>query len=167
MKKIGIFYGTTTGTAKEVAEEIAKNLGVKAEDIHDVAEAAPSAVSDYDTLVIGASTWGDGDLQEDMATWLDGVASLDLRGKEVAIFGTGDDSMSDTFCNSVGEIYRRLHDAHPDFIAPFNNDGYKYNHTESDVHGMIVGLCIDNVNHPADTPARVAAWCKEILAEAV
>ena len=162
MKKIGIFYGSTTGATLSVAEEIAKQLGVSPADVHDVASAAPSSVGDYDVLVIGASTWGAGDLQEDMATFLDGVSSLDLEGKEVAIFGCGDDSMSDTFCNSVGEIYHRTKAM---FIAPFNNDGYDYSHSESDVHGMIVGLCIDNVNHPDETPARIKAWVEEIKKE--
>ncbi len=165
MKKIGIFYGSTTGETKEVGKEIAAQLGVDGKDIHDVASTAPSAVADYDVLVIGASTWGDGDLQGDMATWLDGVAELDLRGKEVAIFGCGNEEMSETFCNGVGEIYHRLHDAHPDFIAPFNNDGYQYSHSESDVKGMIVGLCIDNVNHPEETPERIKKWCEIIKTE--
>ncbi|MDE6171339.1 MAG: flavodoxin domain-containing protein [Duncaniella sp.] len=165
MKKIGIFYGTTTGTAKEIAEYIAAELGVSESDINDVSQTAPSRVADYDVLVIGASTWGDGDLQEDMDTWLDGVGMLDLRDKEVAIFGCGDESMSDTFCNSVGKIYHRLHDAHPEFIAPFNNEGYDYNHSESDVKGMIVGLCIDNVNHDDETFSRVREWCSIIKSE--
>ncbi len=167
MKKIGIFYGSTTGTTLEVAQEIARQLGVNPEDVHDVAITAPSAVADYDVLILGASTWGAGDLQADMATFLDGLQALDLEGIEVAIFGCGDESMADTFCNSVGEIYHRLHDTHATFIAPFNNDGYHYSHTDSDVHGMIVGLCIDNVNHPDDTEGRVKAWCDAIKEELV
>ena len=61
MKKIGIFYGSTTGTTKDVAKKIGEQLGVKPEDIHDVASAAPSMVGDYDVIIIGASTWGDGE----------------------------------------------------------------------------------------------------------
>lgn len=167
MKRIGIFYGTTTGTTKDIAEMIGSELNVAENDIHDVATTSPSTVGDYDVLLIGASTWGDGDLQADMATWLDGVGALDLRGKEVAIFGCGDDSMSETFCNGVGEIYHRLHDAHPEFIAPFNNDGYEYSHSESDVKGMIVGLCIDNINHPDETLSRVREWCAIVKSEIV
>lgn len=167
MKKIGIFYGSTTGTTLEVAQAIARQLDVNPEDVHDVAITAPSKVGDYDVLILGASTWGSGDLQEDMATFLDGLQAVNLEGIEVAIFGCGDDSMSDTFCNSVGEIYHRLHDTRATFIAPFNNDGYTYKHSESDVHGMIVGLCIDNVNHTDDTESRVKAWCDAIKEEIV
>lgn len=165
MKKIGIFYGSTTGTTEDVAEGIAKRLGVDKKDIHNVADTAPSALGDYDVIVIGASTWNDGDLQEDMATFLDGAAALDLREKEVAIFGCGDEQMASTFCNSVGEIYHRLHDTHAMFIAPFENNPYTYEHSDSDVKGMIVGLCLDNVNHPEDTDARLDAWCEIIKEE--
>lgn len=165
MKKIGIFYGSTTGTTEEVALEIAKCLGVDKSDVHDVASAAPSDIDPYDVLILGASTWGAGELQEDMATFIDGLQTLDLREKMVAIFGCGDDQMADTFCNSVGEIYHRLHDTHAVFFAPFNNDGFTYKHSDSDVKGMIVGLCIDNTNHAADTPARVKEWCADIKAE--
>lgn len=54
MKKIGIFYGSTTGTTLEVAQIIAAELNVSRDNIHNVAETAPSAVGDYDVIVIGA-----------------------------------------------------------------------------------------------------------------
>ena len=165
MKKIGIFYGSTTGTTQEIAKEIAENLGVDMKDVHDVASTAPSAVADYDVLILGASTWGAGDMQEDMATFIDGLQSVVLNDKMVAIFGSGDEQRSDTFCNAVGEIYHRLHDTHAQFFAPFNNDGYHYSHSDSDVNGMIVGLCIDNTNHPDETSARIKEWCADIKTE--
>lgn len=165
MKKIGIFYGSTTGTTRRIAGKIAECLGVADADVHDVAKTAPSKVGDYDVLIFGASTWGPGDLQEDMDTFLNGVMNLDFRDKEVAIFGCGDETMSESFCNSVGEIYHKLHDTHAQFVGPFNNDGYVYRHSDSDVKGMIVGLCIDENNHPEETDARVKAWCDEIKRE--
>ena len=36
MKKIGVFYGSSTGTTEGVAETIGQKLGVAAADIHDV-----------------------------------------------------------------------------------------------------------------------------------
>lgn len=165
MKKIGIFYGSTTGSTAEVASEIAQRLGVDPKDVHNVADTAPSAVGDYDVLIIGASTWGAGDLQEDMATFIDGLKAIDLRQKEVAIFGLGDEEMDETFCNSVGEIYHRLHDTHAEFIAPFDNSDYRYDHSDADVKGMTVGLCLDNVNKPELTPIRLDAWCQKIKEE--
>ena len=38
MKKIGIFYGSTTGTTESVARIIAKKLGVSDENVHDASK---------------------------------------------------------------------------------------------------------------------------------
>lgn len=167
MSKTGIFYATTGGNTARVAKEIATRLGVGDKDIHDVAHTAPSAVGDYDVLIFGSPTSVAGDMQGDMETFVDAVSSLDLRDKMVAIFGLGDVNMTDSFCNAVGEIYHRLHDSHPMFFAPFDNSDYKYNHSDADVHGMTVGLCLDDDNYPELTPIRLDAWCEKIKEETV
>ena len=68
----------------------------------------PSKVGGYDVLVLGTSTWGDGDLEDDWFDFLAGLESLDLAGKKIALFGCGDETMDDTFCSGVGELYERL-----------------------------------------------------------
>ena len=45
LMKIGIFYGSTTGTTAEVAGKIAKVMGVESADVHNVADAAPDRKS--------------------------------------------------------------------------------------------------------------------------
>lgn len=162
MKKIGIFYGSTTGTTADVAEKIAARLGVADTDVHDVASVAPSAVAPYEVLVLGASTWGDGDMQDDMHDFIDGLAATALNDKKVALFGCGDDTMSDTFCNAVGEMFRALRRTGATFIGDFNADGYTYNHSDAEVDGKIVGLLIDNTNHESITDSRIRSWCDEI-----
>ena len=52
MRKIGIFYGSATGTTADVAKRIAALLGVDDSDVHDVADTAPSKVGGYDVLVL-------------------------------------------------------------------------------------------------------------------
>ena len=82
MKKIGIFYGSSTGMTAEVAEEIAKAMGVDTSDIHNIADSAPSDVEPYDVLIFGSSTWGSGELQDDWLDMVDGLEATDLSGKE-------------------------------------------------------------------------------------
>lgn len=108
MEKIGIFYGSTTGITESVAYRLAELMHVKKEDIHDVARSKPSEIGQYELLLLGSSTWGSGDLQDDWYDFLDGIETLDLKDKTIALFGCGDQSMSDTFCNAVGTIYHRL-----------------------------------------------------------
>lgn len=160
MKRIGIFYGSTTGTTEKIARKIASLLAVEPGDVHDVAHTAPSAVGGYDILVLGSSTWGDGALQDNWYDFLAGVSALDLRGKEVAIFGCGDETMTDTFCSAVGQIHDRLVNTGAKFIAPYNTVGYHFNHSGAVPENAVEaeGLLIDEVNHPELTATRLAGW---------
>lgn len=162
MKKYGIFYGSATGSTATVAESIAKELGVAKEDIKDVSEASPSMFGDYETLILGTSTWGDGEVQEDWYDMLAGVQSLALEGKKIAIFGCGDETMADTFCDGVGELYKRLLPTGATFIGDFDAEGYDYRHTSAEVDGKIVGLLLDQVNHSDLTEDRIHRWVEKI-----
>lgn len=162
MAKIGVFFGSSTGTTADVATRIARKLGVDASDVHDVANAAPSDVAPYDILLLGSSTWGSGELQDDWDNYIVGLEALDLKGKTIAVFGCGDESMSDTFCNAVGIIYDRLQKTGARFIGAYPADCYDYSETEADKDGVVVGLLLDEVNHPDLTDERIDGWAKEI-----
>ncbi len=165
MSKIGIFYGSTTGTTEHVAGMVAEALGASAADVHDVSKASPSDVGAYDVVILGSSTWGDGDMQDDMQDFIDGLKALDLKGKKMAFFGCGDESMTDTFCNAVGKMYESLKGTGAQIIGAYQADGYDFSHSDADVDGSFVGLLIDNVNHEDMTAARVNGWVDELKKE--
>lgn len=52
MKKIGIFYGSSTGTTESVAHTIAQKLGVASNDVHDASKLTGEMVKEYDVLVL-------------------------------------------------------------------------------------------------------------------
>ena len=79
MNKIGVFYGSTTGTTEDVARRIAEKLNVPKGDIHDASKLNDELVKEYDVLVLGTSTWGAGELQDD---WYDGIKVLKNLPKE-------------------------------------------------------------------------------------
>lgn len=160
MKKIGIFYGSSTGTTENIARKLARIMGVPEVDVRNVAKAAPSAVADYDMLVLGSSTWGNGELQDDWYDFLTGLEALDLRGKTVAIFGCGDQTMNETFCNAVGEIYDRLQSTGATFSGKYDTLGYNFDHSRAvkESGGEAVGLLLDEVNHPEYTDRRLRGW---------
>lgn len=76
MKKTGVFYGSSTGTCEELANQIAEKLGVSSTDVHSVDKMTADKIKEYEVLVLGTSTWGDGELQDD---WYDGVKSTEER----------------------------------------------------------------------------------------
>lgn len=163
MKKTGIYYGSSTGTTKDVAGRIGKILGIAEEDIHDVAKSSPDSVADYDVLIMGTSTWGVGDLQDDWYDFADGVQALDLHGKKIALFGCGDETMSETFCGAVGELYDRFQQTGAEFIGAYDTDGYTFTKSAAvrGKDGKAVGLLLDEVNHPEMTDFRLRSWIGE------
>ncbi len=162
MKKIGIFYGSTTGYTADLASKVAKALDVDSKDVYDVATVAPSKLGEYDVILLGSSTWGSGELQDNFADFINGIEELYLPGKAIAIFGCGDETMSTTFGAALGEIYKRMQKTGANFIAPFNTDGYNYQDSPAVVDGKCIGLLIDEINHADLTEAKIKAWTDEI-----
>lgn len=155
MKKTGIFYGSSTGYTADVANRIAKALGVEAKDVYDVANTAPSALGGYDVVLLGSSTWGSGDIQDDFADFLDGIEALALPGVKVAVFGCGDETMGDTFGAAIGKIYDRMKRTGADLTGIF--EGYS---PDKEFNGLI----IDEVNHSDLTDTRIKAWTEMLKA---
>ena len=64
MKSIGIFYGSSSGNTETVAKQIQKGLGADAQ-VFEVSKAKKEDLEKFDNLILGTSTWGFGDLQDD------------------------------------------------------------------------------------------------------
>ncbi|MFV0469077.1 MAG: flavodoxin, partial [Dysgonomonas sp.] len=144
MSKIAIVYGTSTGATKDVASKIKKVVGDAA--LFDVSEVKVDDLKPYDFLILGASTTGYGDLQDDWESFLPKLENVDLSDKKVALFGLGDSSSySDTFANSMRHIYDALKDK-TEVIGAVSTDGYDYEESDSVVDGKFVGLAIDEDN---------------------
>lgn len=166
MKKYGIIYGSSTGTTAHVAEMIAEQVGVDKNDVHDVKGVNIEALGEYKVLILGTSTWGSGELQDDWYDLVAGVGALDLSDKKIALFGCGDESMTETFCDGLADLRDKLLLTGATFIGAFNADGYDFNHSRSQLEdGQMIGLVIDDVNRPELTEIRVGRWCKMIMKE--
>ena len=157
--KIGIFFCSSTGTTEDVAERIGKALSVNSSDIHNVTKAEAALIESYDLLVLGSSTWGSGELQDD---WYDGIKkfkSANLAGKKIALFGLGDSgSFSDTFCDAMGIIKGELANSGATFIGEVPTDDYSFDASASVDGGNFVGLALDEVNEGFKTDSRIASW---------
>lgn len=159
MKKTVIIYGSSTGTCQAIAESLAEKLGVS--DVMDVASIDDSTAAGYDNLILGTSTWGEGELQDD---WFDGVNKIKaagVAGKTVALFGCGDSaSYPDTFCGAMGVLYNELAEAN--FVGAVPASDYDFSDSAAVVDGKFVGLALDDVNESDKTEPRLDAWAAEL-----
>ena len=160
MKKTLVVYGSSTGTCEEIAGKIAEKLGVESMNVADM---TADTIKENDNLVLGTSTWGSGELQDDWYDGLDTLKAADLSGKTIALFGCGDsESYGDTFCGAMGELYNGLKDKGATFIGAVDASDYNYEDSEAVVDGKFVGLALDDVNESDKTDERIDAWVAAI-----
>ena len=158
-----VIYGSSTGTCEAIAEKIASKLGCEAMNVQDL---TADTINDHQNLILGTSTWGAGELQDD---WYDGLKPLqdaDLNGKTIALFGCGDcESYSDTFVGGIGELYNGIKDSGARFIGSVDADGYTFDDSEAVVDGKFIGLPLDDINEDDKTDVRIENWLSAISPE--
>lgn len=166
MNKTCIIYGSSTGTCEGIAQKIAAKLGVESADVYDVSKIDASTPDAYQNLILGTSTWGAGELQDDWYDGLDNLKKANLAGKVIAIFGCGDsESYSDTFCGAMGEIYDGLESSGAKIVGAVDTDGYTFDDSAAVKDGKFVGLALDDVNEDDKTDERIDAWVADIKGE--
>lgn len=136
--------------------------------MHNVGSATAADAVGYDALLLGSSTWGAGELQDDWYDFLDQLKCQDLTGKKVALFGCGDSSsFSDTFCSAMGEIHDGLAATGCTFVGQVDASGYTYDDSAAESGGKFVGLALDEVNEDDKTDGRIDAWAAQLKNEGV
>lgn len=158
-----LFYGTQTGTTVAVAESIQKHLAELVLEIKPIDRAQAADFSD-DFLVLGSSTWGDGELTDDWVDFWPQMDTIDFSNKKVALLALGDQTgYGYNFVSSMRIMYDKVIERGGTVIAnQISRDGFDFEHTEAMVDGYFVGLVIDEVNEPHLTEDRIATWAQEV-----
>ncbi|MBD0379555.1 flavodoxin [Paenibacillus sedimenti] len=94
MSKIIIVFASMTGNTEEIAEAIAE--GIREAGIEPVVKSVMDAngqeLENYDGILLGAYTWGDGDLPDEFEDFYEEMDDLNLQGRKSAVFGSADSS---------------------------------------------------------------------------
>ncbi|WP_041401061.1 flavodoxin [Salinispira pacifica] len=161
MSKVAIIYGSTTDNTATVAKELSGRIS--GSELFNIADGVPSNILDFDLLILGASTWGLGELQDDWQDNIGDLAGLDLAGKKVAFFGLGDqEGYPDTFCDSVGLIKDELASSGAEFVGSIVKEGYSFDESRAEENGTLLGLLIDEDNESAMTDDRISQWLESM-----
>lgn len=159
---VAVIYGSAMGNTEGAANLIAEKLGIS--DVLNIADIDADKINSYDKLIVGTSTWGSGDLQDDWDAF--DFSALKLQGKTVAIFGMGDsESYSDTFCGGMGKLAQKLKEAGASIVGAVSTEGYSFEASEAVENDSFVGLALDNDNQEDQTEPRIDAWLEKIKAQ--
>jgi len=164
--KIGLFYGSDTGRTTAVAERIKELLGEKVQiDSFEMTNFNKTDLESYDYLILGLSTWYDGELQSDWETHFDTFCEIDFTGKNIAIYGLGDQIVyCDYFIDGVGIVGQQILKSGGQLFGEWSTEGYL--HTESKAEfkkGTFCGLALDEDTEEDLTEERLTEWCNQIL----
>lgn len=163
MKTVGLFYGSETGNTESAAAMIAAELGQSNVEMYNIADSDPQMLLSYDNIILGASTWGFGELQSDWENFLPGFDQLDLSGKTVALFGLGDQiNYADVFLDAMGTIYEKVRERGGTVVGSWSTEGYDFSASTALANGSFVGLALDVDNQDDMTPDRVSHWVSMI-----
>ena len=157
---IAVVYGSTTGACADIAAKIADKLGA---ECLNIAEVSIDQIAGYDALVLGSSTWGAGDLQDDWAGVIDDLSAANLAGKKVAVFGTGDSiGFADTFAMALVALSDAAKAAGAEVVGATAVAGYDDLVTPAATDGVFPGLAIDTQNQPELDDERIDAFVAAI-----
>ena len=161
MKKIGLFYGSTSGRTQGVTDEIEFNLGDNVV-VHNVADGIAN-INDYENLILVTPTYGVGELQQDWETVFNEFKSIDFSDKIVALVGIGNQTtFGESFIGALVLLYEAVIEKGGKIIGLTSTKGYHFEECEAIVDGKFMGLALDEDNQDDMTPDRIYDWLEDI-----
>lgn len=120
MKRILLLYASMTGNTEEVANILSGILEEKAFDVtrksFDAGDVDSEELMEYDGILFGTYTYDDGDLPWEIEDFHENLLDVDLAGKKVALFGSGDSFYPD-FCGAIDTMAARFREVGAEVVG--------------------------------------------------
>ncbi len=169
MPKIGLFYGSKRGDTADAAEQIQKifnKIEKDLVDVYNVKKVELTKLTEYDKIILGSSTWEEGELQLHWKRAFPQMDEIDLSGKQVAVFGLGNQSeFSTTFQSAIGTLARKARERGAELVGFWPIDGYDFMESPAVEDDMFLGLPLDNTNQYEMTEDRIITWVQQVAQE--
>lgn len=172
MNKIGLFFGTDSGTTRLMAKKMAKKLGAELADKPlNVNRIDAEHMMQYPALILGTPSYGEGSLPGkssgiEAGSWeefLPQIEYLDFSDKVVALYGLGDqEKYTQHFADALIQLYKVLKRQGATIVGEWSTEGYEFEHSKSVIDDKFVGLIIDNGYQGLLTDSRIDSWLEQI-----
>lgn len=166
-KTIGLFFGSDTGITEEITHDIVDAF--ESIEVKEISEAQVIDFDSYECIMLGLSTWYDGDLQSDWENFYDDFKTIDFTGKKVALYGLGDQiGYAEYFIDGVGMLAEVIIDNGGEVVGKWSVADYR--HTESKAiipndEEYFYGLALDNDNESDLNEERIEQWVTQVRKE--
>ncbi|MEM8857506.1 MAG: flavodoxin [Chloroflexota bacterium] len=165
-----IFYGSTTGSTELIADKVQQAWQEATEETLPIVNVGDTSelmnLLSYNKILVGIPTWNIGKMQDDWEIVYPHLDKVDLSGKQIAIFGVGDQyGYPENFQDAIGILGRKFKERGAQLVGYTSTDGYEHDHSVGIENGKFMGLAIDDINQPELTDGRIEAWITQIRAE--
>ena len=168
MKKIGLFWGSTSGNteiAVEFIEEYLQGEGFEI-DSYNIADDDIEKILEYDNLIIGCPTWNIGELQDDWDSVFDDYEELDFSGKTAGFFGCGDQvGYPDNFLDAIGMLGKTFMEKGGKLVGRCSRDDYDFRDSICLDGDDLLGLGLDYDNEEEKCEDQMTSWLDKITKE--
>lgn len=109
MAKVLVAYASLTGNTEEIAELIVEGIKQAGGEaiLKSVTDFNAAEILEYEGVLLGAYTWGDGELPDEFLDFYEEMEELNLTGLKSAAFGSGDTGY-EIYCGAVDIIESKL-----------------------------------------------------------
>lgn len=169
MEKIGLFYGSDTGCTDDFTKDFIEIWGKEDLNVMEIGDASIGDFKEHKVLILGLSTWYDGDLQSDWETFFEDFQTIDFTGKIVAIYGLGDQiGYGEYFVDGIGILAEVILENGGTVIGHWPTKGYRFTDSVAIVNeneNFFYGLAIDNDNESQLSDERSKKWIEQVKLE--
>ncbi len=165
MAEIGLFYGSDEGNTEAVSYRIQNRFGIDLCDVYDIADVTQLEFADYNKIILGIPTWDFGQIQSDWEEFWDDISDIDFSGKQIALFGLGDQfGYGDFFLDAMGMLHDVIIKKGASIVGYWPTNGYEFDASKAKVpdQDAFVGLGIDEDQQSELTCERLNKWCKQV-----
>lgn len=147
---VGLIYGSDTGMTEEITHVIVDKCNFLDIDVQVVSEIDRTYFEQYDFIILGLSTWYDGDLQSDWEDYFEEFKTIDFSNKKVALYGLGDQyGYGNYFIDGVGILAEVILANGGKRIGNWPSENYDFSVSKALMdNGKFYGLALDEDNQP-------------------
>jgi len=166
MKKIGLFYSYNTKKTLKIADLIRHSFKEDEIDPVNVEEVTSEQLLSYDNIICGVPTWFDGELPNYWDEFVPDLEDMDLSGKNIAIFGLGDQKgYPENFLDGVGILGEILEEQGARLVGFTSTEGYTFERSKAVREDKFIGLAIDFENQGSMNKERITKWVEQLRSE--
>ncbi|MEM6398052.1 MAG: flavodoxin [Bacteroidota bacterium] len=165
--KVGLFFGSDTGNTEVITNDFVETWDATELEVIAAIDMKKEDYARFDFIIIGLSTWYDGDLQSDFEDFFPQFQEIDFTGKIVAMYGLGDQlGYDEYFVDGLGILGEVILKNGGKIIGMWPTEGYDYTKSKGEFNDkLFYGLALDEDNEMEKTAERLEAWIPQVVKE--